>query len=122
MSQAASQAWAFYRDVAQNRKVWTVRDEGDFLAPKTSGGSRAQPFWSSLSLVQRIIRTVPAYGSCEPYEVSWEDFCAKWVPGLVRDGINIGVNWSGPRAVGFDIAADRVRQSVEALIKEGQNP
>jgi hypothetical protein len=28
MSQAASQAWGFYREVAKTRVVWTVSDEG----------------------------------------------------------------------------------------------
>src|SRR5262245_53577377 len=43
MSQAASQAWAFYREVAKTRLVWTVRDECGFPAPMTSSGKRAQP-------------------------------------------------------------------------------
>ena len=38
MSQAASQAWAFYREVAKTRVVSTVRDEDGFPAPMTSSG------------------------------------------------------------------------------------
>ena len=74
MSQAGSQAWAFYRDVAKNRKVWTIRDAGGFPAPLTPGGKRSQPFWSSLSRVQKVINTVPSYAEFEPYEISWEKF------------------------------------------------
>jgi hypothetical protein len=116
MSQAASQAWAFYRDVAKNGRLWTVRDKGGFPAPKTSDGKRAQPFWSSLSRVQRIIKTVPAYAGFEPYEISWEDFCAKWVPGLTGDELLAGVNWSGKRAVGYDMEPIRLQQCIEAVI------
>jgi Protein of unknown function (DUF2750) len=116
MSQAASQAWAFYRDVATSRTVWTVRDDGGFPAPKTTEG-RAQPFWSSLSRVQRIIKTVPAYHGFQPHEIPWTEFCERWVPGLTRDSIRVGVNWSGPRAVGYDMEPIRVQQSVEALIE-----
>jgi len=114
MSQAASQAWAFYREVAKNRVVWTVRDEGGFPAPNTQEG-RAQPFWSSLSRVQRIIKTVPAYGGFQPHEISWAEFCERWVPGLTKDGIRVGVNWSGPRAVGYDIEPHLVQQYVETV-------
>jgi hypothetical protein len=119
MSQAASQAWAFYREVAKTRVVWTVRDEGGFPAPMNSEGKRAQPFWSSRSRVERIIKSVPAYSSFEPYEISWEDFRTKWVPDFVRDGFLVGLNWSGKRAVGYDIEPENLVRSVEAVI---QNP
>lgn len=117
MSQAASQAWAFYRDVAKNRILWTIRDEGGFPAPKTTEG-RAQPFWSSLSRVQRVIKSVPAYQGFLPHELSWAEFCERWVPCLTNDNILVGVNWSGARALGYDIEASTVQQSVEAVIQQ----
>jgi hypothetical protein len=120
MSQAASQAWAFYREVAKTRVLWTVCDDGGFPAPMTSGGKRAQPFWSSRSRVEQIIKTVPAYSGFEPYEVSWEDFCKKWVPDFVKDHLLVGVNWSGKRAVGYDIEAENLVRSVEAVIENPQ--
>jgi len=120
MSQAASQAWAFYREVADTRVVWTVRDEGGFPAPMTSSGKHAQPFWSSRSRVERIIKTVPAYSGFEPHEVSWEDFCSTWVPDLVEDGLLVGVNWSGKRAVGYDIDPQNLVRSVDAVIENPQ--
>jgi hypothetical protein len=117
MSQAASQAWVFYREVAKARIVWTVRDEGGFPAPMTSSGKRTQPFWSSRSRVERIIKTVPAYSGFEPYEISWEDFCSKLVPDFVKDGLLVGVNWRGKRAVGYDIEPENLVQNVEAVIE-----
>ena len=120
MSHASSQAWAFYREVAATRTVWTVRDQGGFPVPITAESKRAQPFWSSRSRVERIIKTVPAYAGFEPYEISWEDFCSKWAPGLARDGLLAGVNWSGKRAVGYDVEPDRLVQSVTAIIESPQ--
>jgi hypothetical protein len=38
MSQASSQAWAFYRDVVKTRTVWTERDPGGFPSVTTSTG------------------------------------------------------------------------------------
>lgn len=116
MTQAASQASAFYREVAAGRSVWTIRDRGGYPAPKTSSGQRSQPFWSSRSRAETIIATVPAYASFWPEEVTWADFCASWVPELAADGVLVGVNWSGPRALGYDLVPGDVQRHVEAII------
>ena len=113
MSQAASQWATFARDVAAHGKVWTVKDSGGFPAPLTSSGKRAQPFWSSLSRVKKIISTVPAYAGFEPFELSWPEFRDKWLPGLERDGLLIGVNWSGPRAAGYDVTSQEVLARIQ---------
>jgi len=113
MSQVALQWAAFARDIATHGKVWTVKDSGGFPSPLTSSGKRAQPFWSSLSRVKQIISTVPAYSGFEPFELSWLDFRDKWLPGLERDGLLVGVNWSGPRAVGYDVTSQEVLARVQ---------
>ena len=116
MSQSASQASSFYKEVADTKKVWTLRDYGGFPAPMNSEGKRSQPFWSSLSRVQKIINDVSAYSSFEPVEISWEDFSKKWVPGLSHEGVLVGVNWSGSRATGYDIEPETIRENVESYI------
>ena len=103
MTQAGSQAHAFYKDVRLSKSVWTVRDADGYPAPKTASGKRAQPFWSSRSRVERIIKTVPAYSTFEPHEIPLEDFVTNWLPTLERDGMLAGVNWSGPKALGYDV-------------------
>ena len=116
MSQSASQASSFYKEVADTRKVWTVRDSGGFPSPLNTEGKRAQPFWSSLSRVEKIIKNVPDYSSFEPVEISWDDFSKKWVPGLSRDGLLVGVNWSGNSVTGYDIEPETVKKNVESYI------
>ena len=116
MSQSTSQAIIFYKEVATKRTLWTIRDSGSFPAPKNSEGERVQPFWSSLSRVQKIIETVPAYAGFEPFDISWSDFTARWVPGLEKDRVLVGVNWSGYRATGYDIAASKVKEYIESYI------
>ena len=118
MSQSASQAAAFYRQVAMERRVWTVRDSGGFPAPMNSSGERSQPFWSSLSRVQKIIATVPAYAGFEPHEISWDYFVDKWVPGMSKDKLLVGINWSGSRAVGYDVEPESVKKAVEFYLNE----
>ena len=116
MSASAAQAWAFYREVAKTRELWTLRDDGGYPAPKTRTGQRAMPFWSSRTRVQRIITNVPAYAGFSPDMVTWERFCEYWVPRLAKDGQLIGVNWSGRSATGYDLAPSRAQANVQALI------
>jgi hypothetical protein len=100
VSNAASQATAFYREVAVGRAVWTIRDDGGFPAPMNSDGQ---------------IATVPAYAAFRVVEVSWEDLRSRWMRGLAQDNIHVGVNWSGPEATGYDIAPEDVVRNVDAL-------
>ena len=118
MGQSASQAHAFYRDVARTRKLWSCCDDVGFPQPKTSFGGRAQPFWSSLTRVQKIIKTVPAYAIVVPYELTWDEFLAEWVPDLKESGVKVGVNWSGKGAVGYDMDPDDVVANVSHYFAE----
>lgn len=122
MSSSGAQAAAFYRDVAQGQRLWTIRDKRGFPAPKGAGGFRAQPFWSSLSRVQKIIRTVPAYARFEPVEIPWTEFRDRVLPDLRRSKLRVGVNWSGPAASGFDLDPDWVQHSVEVEIENLGGP
>ncbi len=118
MSQAASQAWAFYRDVAREHAVWTLSDEGGFPAPENADGVRAWPFWSSRSRVERIIKNVAAYSGFEPVSFTWDVFRDEIVRELEAEGMRVGVNWSGKRAVGYDLEPSSLVSSVDALIED----
>ena len=112
MSQSATQAAAFYREVAVNGAVWTICDAGGFPAPKNSEGRRAQPFWSNRSRAEKIVATVPAYSAFSVVEIAWTEFVERWIPGLARDRILVGVNWSGARATGYDVEPEDVLANV----------
>jgi hypothetical protein len=117
--QSASQAAAFYREVAERRLVWTIRDDGGFPAPLNHSGERVQPFWSSRARVERIIATVAAYRDFTPFEITLDVFLERWVPGLTKDGILVGVNWTGGRATGYDIAPVRIAECIAAVSRAG---
>jgi hypothetical protein len=69
------------------------------------------PFWSSQRRAERIVETVPAYAGMSIVEVPVDDFRERWLPGLARDGIRVGLNWTGVRATGFDeVAAEVVKR------------
>ena len=116
MTQSSSQATAFYRDVAKNGVMWTVEDDGGVPAPMNRDGQRCMPFWSSRARVEKVIKTVPAYRSFRPLELSWTEFIKDWVPDLAQDGLLIGVNWSGPHARGYDLRPDEVVRNVSHFI------
>lgn len=73
------------------------------------------PFWSSRSRAERIIASVEAYAGFEVVEISWQVFQRDWAPGLTRDGLLVGVNWSGPRATGYDLPPAHVVRNVESV-------
>lgn len=116
MGQSASQAHAFYRDVAKNRVVWALRDEGGYVASTNSSGQNVMPFWSSISRAVKTKNNVPAYSNMEPDEIDLKDFQSKWLPGLKNDGYLVGLNWSGEDAVGYDADPDLVLKAVELQI------
>ena len=117
--QSSSQAATFYREVADGGLVWTVRDKDGFPAPLNADGARAQPFWSSRTRVERIISAVSAYQGFIPVEIELSVFLARWVPGLTKDGILVGVNWTGGRATGYDIAPAQVAECIAGASRVG---
>lgn len=118
MSDPEIQAKTFYKQVAANRIVWTIRDEAGIPVPESDEDTRAMPFWSSRALAELIIKNVADYHGFYPIEISWQDFKDKWGPGLTRDGVLAGVNWSGSTASGFDILPDELIKNVEIAIRK----
>ncbi len=84
-----------------------------YPAPLTLERKRSQPFGSSLGRVRRIVERVPAYRGFEAEEISWERFRDYWLPRLERDGLLVGVNWSGSSATGYDVTPSEVRDRIE---------
>lgn len=117
VGQSASQAAAFYRDVAKSKVVFTVQDDGGVPAPLTKSGRRSLPLWSSRSRVERIIKTAPAYRSFRVLEVEWAAFVSDWMPGIKSSGTLVGVNWSGSRVIGYDMEPEDLVLGVEHAIR-----
>ncbi|MGZ4664786.1 MAG: hypothetical protein ACXV5Q_06985 [Frankiaceae bacterium] len=42
------------------------------------------------------------------------DFRTRWLRGLRRDGLLVGLNWSGGSAAGYDVAPDDVERNLDA--------
>ncbi|MGW2564149.1 DUF2750 domain-containing protein [Streptomyces sp. NPDC001514] len=111
MSQSGAQAAAFFRDVREKGTVWFVRDDGGSPAPLGADGRRSLPFWSSAT---RAARAVDIWGPGLRVESmpldAWRD---RELPCADRDGLLVGINWSGPRLVGWSFAVDEVLQRLD---------
>jgi hypothetical protein len=111
MSIAAAQADNFITEAIASGFVWAVKDGGGFPTSTNASGETAMPFWSLESRASKVVGSVPAYAGFQPHQLSLAEFCERWLPGLERDGLRVGLNWSGERATGYDIfPADVLRR------------
>lgn len=114
MNIAAPQSAAFFDEIVAHGAVWAIRDEGGFPAPRTRSGERAMPFWSLESRARKIIDSVAAYESFQTFRLTLAEFENDWLVGMEKDGLLVGVNWAGKRAVGYDMTPGDVRASIAA--------
>lgn len=73
------------------------------------------PFWSSKARVERIINNVPAYVNFESVEVGLDDFRRYWLNELKSANQLVGINWSGKRAVGYDIDPETLIKWIDQI-------
>ena len=115
MTISGAQATAFFEEVVREQQVWTIRDNDGFPAPLGSDGLRSMPFWSLSSRAERIISNVQEYAGFEKVEIPLNEWQSKWLPGLERDGLRVGLNWSGNRATGYDVEPGAALASLTTL-------
>ena len=108
MSLSGAHKAAFRREAAQEGRVFSIRDRGGCPAPKDADGIRAVPFWSKASRAKRVVSQVPAYRGFDVVEIDMDDWLGRWLPGMGRDGVLVGINWAGPNATGYDLAPTQV--------------
>ena len=113
MSIAAPNYHKFFEEIFKNEMVFTIEDDGGIPTPMTHKGKSAMPFWSLKSRAEKIIKNVPAYQGFRVKEISLKDFIEKWLTGLSKDELNVGVNWAGPRAVGYDVKPNELKITLE---------
>lgn len=108
MSTAAAQAAAFFDEAKSGGEVFGIKDANGFPAPENGSGERAMPFWSKHSRAAKVCSSVPAYAGFVVVAVPLAEWRERWLPGLGRDGLRVGLNWSGCRATGYDLATAEV--------------
>lgn len=114
MSVSAAHADAFYKEALSGEAVWTLRDDNGFPAPENPDGRRAMPFWSIESRAANVMSNVEAYSDFAVVRIPLVEWRSRWLPGLERDGLLVGLNWSGTRATGYDLAPGDVEANLTA--------
>lgn len=122
MPNAAINAKKFYQEVATSDSIWTIEDDDGIPAPVNASGERAMPFWSTEERANTIITTVPAYANFRAKRISCRDFLSRWIRGLEKDGLLVGINWSGQRASGYDIQPSDLKANIEYEINKLSRP
>lgn len=76
--------------VGEEREIWIlVNTENRFLKIESEDGAIAHlPVWPSAAFAAEYAK---ASGDLSPKSISLPDFFKKWVPGLTRDGLEVGV-------------------------------
>ncbi|MEU0206624.1 DUF2750 domain-containing protein [Streptomyces canus] len=112
MSQSGSQATAFFRDARQRGVVWFVRDDEGSPAPLSADGTRSLPYWSTSARAQRAAKIWGHGLRVESMSLdAWRD---RDLPEAAREGYMIGINWSGPRLVGWSFTPMEVLNRLAA--------
>ena len=112
MSQSGSQAAAFFRDVRRNRVVWLVQNDDGSPTHLSADGTRSLPFWSTSARAQRA---AAIWGNeLRAESMPLDTWCERVLPDAARDGLVIGVNWSGPRLVGWSFTTTEVHNRLAA--------
>ena len=119
MSQSASQAAAFFRDLAVHRVVWQVEDEQGRPAPMTASGQQAVPFWSTRARAQRAAALGVWGAGLRAAQIPVEVWRDRDLPYLKNEGVLIGINWSGPRLIGYEFSVPEVLNRIAHALKEG---
>jgi len=114
MSIAAIHADAFTSEALTGDAVWAIRDANGFPTSTNASGETAMPFWSTESRARRVIAGATAYRGFEPVRLEFQAFVQHWLPGLERDGLLVGLNWSGERTTGYDMHPKDVRARLDA--------
>ena len=115
---AGAHANKFYADVARSNSVWTVGDKNAIPVTALSNGRRVLPLWSTRRRVEKIVTAVPGYSECVVLGCSWDNFLDNWAEPLKKDGVLVGINWSGSRANGYEMPVELLVKAVDSA-KQG---
>src|SRR5688500_12415779 len=104
----------FREQVVREGKAYTFTDEEDLLIYRTATGETV-PFWSSRSRVETVQKRFPKYRQWQIAEIEFRDFW-RHLDQLEREGIQVGVNWSGKQLEGYSVPVADLREALRYWI------
>ncbi|MEV6346435.1 DUF2750 domain-containing protein [Actinoplanes sp. NPDC051851] len=116
MSASGPQTAAFFREIAERRTVWWVRNDDGGPTFILESGDEVFPYWSS----EKRSRTAaalwgPGYRPVSMPLDRWRD---RALPDLAREDLRIGVNWTGERLTGWDLTVPEVLNRLEHALRQ----
>ena len=114
MSIATVHANAFYEQAVRDGSVFTVLEDDSFLIfpVRDKEDKEVVPFWSSQSRVEKMQATHPKYAQYAISKIPLAEFLEKTLAQFEEENINVGVNWSGKRLVGYDVSVADLRRNI----------
>lgn len=104
---------SFCCDVAKSQEIWTIEfSDGEYIKWQNEDGTEVFPLWSSESRITKILTFVEELQGAKPVSFSYEYFCEKWVPDLLRNKVSIGPNWAGENLTGTSIDPNELIQRI----------
>ena len=104
----------FREQVVTDERVFTLTDHGELLVYPIHSGETV-PFWSSRSRLEVIQKRLPKYRQWEITELSLTEFWSR-LRELENEGVQIGVNWSGERLMGYNVSVPDLRAGLKYWI------
>ncbi|MGO7130389.1 DUF2750 domain-containing protein [Rhizobium leguminosarum] len=114
MSISSINADAFVSEALHNAQVWGIKDKNGFPTSTNASGETAMPFWSSEKRALSVIQSVQSYRGFKTVPIALSEFVNQWLPGLTRDEVYCGLNWSGKGATGYDLPSAEVLDRLTA--------
>lgn len=101
----------FLSRVTESQTVWGLRnDDGWANAPSNEDGeAMVILFWSDRASAKRC--ATEEWKSYVPTPIALEEFVNAWLPGMARDGVFVGPNWSG-QLIGLELPAEQVKNDL----------
>lgn len=94
--------------------MWALRGPDGFPLTPRPGGATAVPFWSTDARLDEVRTVVPALAGYQPVRLDLGHWRTRWLTILERDGVLVGLNWSGPAAAGYAVRPRDVEANLQA--------
>lgn len=101
----------FLSEVLEDREIWIlINSENRFLSIVSDDGLAHLPVWPSSDFAVEYAR---GSDDLTPKSLSLPDFFRKWVPGLSKDGLQVGV-FPGADQTVWITEADELKKDLQA--------
>jgi hypothetical protein len=104
----------FLDAVAEEREVWILVNADNHFLKIVSEEDRVAylPVWPSEAFAVDYAQTA---GDLSPKAISLPDFFKKWVPGLTKDGVEVGV-FPGAQSELWITAPDELQRDIQEVL------